>query len=174
MHQSVSPLGLQCWTRVRDISLLLSHLLAISPFKLALFLVYIQLHQSTMSSADYPLWQCGIYRNLPNFDPSICNLNAIITGSDGISGFAALRALLDAPKRWSTIHSLSRSGLSSEQLDLIPESLRSHIKEASVGLTRPSQEIANILRKAGFKADYVFFYAYLQPKTRLGHEYEDG
>ncbi|KAK7223952.1 hypothetical protein V2G26_011955 [Clonostachys chloroleuca] len=118
-----------------------------------------------MSSADYPLRQCGIYRNLPNFDPSICNLNAIITGSNGISGFATLRALLDAPKGWSTIYSLSRSGLSSEQLDLIPESLRSHIKEISVDLTRPSQEIATILQKAGFKADYVFFYAYLQPKT---------
>ncbi|CAG9955304.1 unnamed protein product [Clonostachys rosea f. rosea IK726] len=118
-----------------------------------------------MSSADYPLRQCGIYRNLPNFDPSIRNLNAIITGSNGISGFATLRALLDAPERWSTIYSLSRSGLSAEQLALIPESLRSHIKEVSVDLTRPSQEIVDTLQKAGVKADYVFFYAYLQPKT---------
>lgn len=115
------------------------------------------------SSANYPLRQCGIYHNLPDFDPSLEGLSAVICGANGISGFATLRALLDAPKRWSRIYTLSRSSLSEEQMSLIPSDLHSHIKQISIDLSTSGQDIAQVLRDANVQADYVFFYSYLQP-----------
>lgn len=119
-----------------------------------------------MSSEQFPLRQAGIYRNLPSFDPSIKNLKAIICGANGISGFNTLRALLDSPERWSTIYTLSRSPPSEEQLALIDPALRSRIKHVSIDFGSPASEIKDALVKAGVNADYVFFYTYLQPKSK--------
>ncbi|CAJ0554475.1 Ff.00g129880.m01.CDS01 [Fusarium sp. VM40] len=118
-----------------------------------------------MSSQQYPLRQSGIYRNLPQFDPSIKGLSAIICGASGISGFNTLRALLDSPERWSTIYTLSRSPLPPKQLDFIEPSLRSRIKHVSVDLTQSADQVKDSLVQAGVQADYVFFYAYLQPSS---------
>ncbi|KAK7420920.1 hypothetical protein QQX98_002484 [Neonectria punicea] len=118
-----------------------------------------------MSSEKFPLRQAGIYRNLPSFDPSIKNLTAVICGANGISGFNTLRALLDSPERWSTIFTLSRSPPSEEQLALIDPVLRSRIKHVSIDFGNSPSEIKDALVKADVKADYVFFYTYLQPKS---------
>ncbi|GAP92498.1 putative NAD dependent epimerase dehydratase [Rosellinia necatrix] len=115
------------------------------------------------SSAEYPLRQCGIYRNIPDFDPSIKDLSAVICGANGISGFATLRALLDAPERWRRIYTLSRSPLSAEQMSLIPPERHSHIKQVRIDLSSPGEEIAKALREANVQADYAFFYSYVQP-----------
>jgi len=40
-----------------------------------------------MGSERLPLRQIGIYHNLPDFDPSLKGLTAIITGANGISGY---------------------------------------------------------------------------------------
>ncbi|KAK4624442.1 hypothetical protein CLAFUW4_06024 [Fulvia fulva] len=118
-----------------------------------------------MSSANYPLRQSGIYRNLPQFDPSIKNLKAIICGATGISGFNALRALRDTPDRWSKVYTLSRSPLKQEMLNLLTEKQRCKIQHVSVDLTSSGDSVAKSLKDAGVDADYVFFYSYLQPKT---------
>ncbi|KAF4980522.1 hypothetical protein FZEAL_3457 [Fusarium zealandicum] len=118
-----------------------------------------------MSSKSYPLRQVGIYRNLPTFDPAVKNLTAIICGAGGISGFNTLRALLDSPERWASIYTLSRSGLSKEQLDLIPPELRSRIKHVPTNMSSSPEEIAKSLTDNGVSADYVFYYTYVQPKV---------
>ncbi|KAF2856367.1 hypothetical protein T440DRAFT_106777 [Plenodomus tracheiphilus IPT5] len=118
-----------------------------------------------MGSQSQPLRQSGIFRNLPTFDPSIKGLNAIVCGATGISGFHTIRALLDTPDRWSTVYALSRSALSNEILKLLTEEQRSRIKHVSIDLNASGEEIANSFKEAGVKADYLFYYAYLPPKS---------
>lgn len=112
-----------------------------------------------MSSENYPLRHSGIYRNLPNFDPSLKGLNALICGANGISGFNVLRSLLDSPDRWSSIWTVSRRPLSDQQLSIINPGLHSHIKQIQVDLNSPGSEIAQALRESGVHVDYVFYFA---------------
>jgi nucleoside-diphosphate-sugar epimerase len=118
-----------------------------------------------MSSSQHPLRQSGIYRNLPIFDPSIKGLKAIVCGATGISGFNTIRSLLDTPDRWSTIYALSRSPLSEDLLALLTDEQRSRIQHVSIDLGSSGQDIAKSSKDAGVEADYVFYYAYLSPKT---------
>lgn len=53
--------------------------------------------------AKYPLQNKGIYKNLPQFDPEVKGLTAIVTGANGISGFHTMRVLLESPNRWKKI-----------------------------------------------------------------------
>ncbi|KAM3419965.1 hypothetical protein BST61_g3281 [Cercospora zeina] len=122
-------------------------------------------HFCTMSSAKYPLRNSGIYRNLPTFDPSIKGLTALICGGTGISGFHALRALLDSPERWSTIFILSRSPLPEQMSALLTEAQRQRTKHISVNLQDSPEKIAQNLREAHVKPDYIFFYSYMTVKT---------
>ncbi|PPJ54556.1 hypothetical protein CBER1_06642 [Cercospora berteroae] len=114
-----------------------------------------------MSSANYPLRNSGIYRNIPTFDPSIKGLTALICGGSGISGFHALRALLDSPERWSTIYILSRSPLPEKMAALLTENQRKRTKHIPVNLQGSGEEIAQSLREARVKPDYIFFYSYM-------------
>lgn len=116
-----------------------------------------------MGSEQLPLRQCGIYRNLPNFDPSIKGLKAIVVGATGISGFNALRSLLDAPQRWSTVYALSRSPLSPAMQSVLTQEQLSRVQHVSVDLTGSAEDIASSLREANVQADYVFFYGYIHP-----------
>ncbi|THV74701.1 hypothetical protein D6C97_06112 [Aureobasidium pullulans] len=118
-----------------------------------------------MSSQDYPLRSSGIYRNLPTFDPSIKDLDAVVVGATGISGFNTIRSLLDSPGRWSTIYALSRSPIPEEMLSLLTEEQQSHIKHVSIDLTASGDKLASQLKEGGVKADYVFFYGYISPKN---------
>jgi hypothetical protein len=57
-----------------------------------------------MSSKHLHLKDSGIFKNLPNFSPDIKGLTAIIMGTTGISGFHAMRVLLESPHRWKEVY----------------------------------------------------------------------
>lgn len=118
-----------------------------------------------MSSQNYALRQSGIYRNLPTFDPSIKDLTAIICGATGISGFHALRALLESPNRWRTIYTVSRTSLSEQHLSLIPASLHERIKHVAVDFESSPEDVVQSLRNNIPRVDYVFYYTYIQPRS---------
>jgi nucleoside-diphosphate-sugar epimerase len=118
-----------------------------------------------MSASQHPLRQSGIYYNLPTFDPSLTDLKAIVCGATGISGFNTIRALLDTPDRWSAVYALSRSPLPDSLLSLLTASQRSRIQHVSIDLTSDGPGIAASLKEVKVKADYVFYYAYMSPKS---------
>jgi len=118
-----------------------------------------------MSSSEQPLRQSGIYRNLPSWDSTVKDLTAIVCGATGISGFHAIRALLDTPNRWSKVYALSRSPLSKEMLSFLTEQQLARLQHVSIDLSSPADEIAKAFKDAGVQADYIFYYAYLPPKT---------
>ncbi|KAH3949948.1 hypothetical protein HBI56_022400 [Parastagonospora nodorum] len=118
-----------------------------------------------MSSSDQPLRQSGIYRNLPSWDSSVQNLTAVVCGATGISGFHAIRALLDTPDRWSKVYALSRSPLSKEMLAFFTEQQLGRLEHVSIDLSSSADQIAKAFKDAGVEADYIFYYAYLPPKT---------
>lgn len=118
-----------------------------------------------MGSAARPLRQSGIYRNLPTFDESIAGLKAVVCGATGISGFNAMRALLDTTDRWTMIYALSRKPLTEGMLNLLSESQRSRIQHVQVDLLQSIQTIADALTEVHVQADHVFFYSYIEPKA---------
>lgn len=118
-----------------------------------------------MASENYPLRNSGIYRNLPTFDPALTGLKALICGGSGISGFHALRALLDSPDRWTTIYLLSRSPLPDSMLQFLTEDQKARIQYISADLTAKPDAIADKLKDDGVKPDYIFFYSYMNPKS---------
>ncbi|VUC32359.1 unnamed protein product [Clonostachys rosea] len=119
-----------------------------------------------MSSRLQPLRTSGVFRNLPQFGPELTGLTAIVCGATGISGFHALRALLDTP-RWSRIFVLSRSPLSDDAKSFLSDEQLSRVTHVSVDLLSPPVSIAKDLQRAQVKAEYLFYYAYLQPKSIL-------
>lgn len=121
-----------------------------------------------MGSEKLPLRQIGIYHNLPDFDPSIKGLTAIITGANGISGFGTMRALLDAPERWTKIWALSRRPPPKEMMSLLTEEQRNRVQHVACDFLDSGDKIAKALKDAQVSADYIFFYSYLQPKPPPG------
>ncbi|KAH8697759.1 hypothetical protein BGW36DRAFT_427711 [Talaromyces proteolyticus] len=121
-----------------------------------------------MGSERFPVHHNGIYRNLPTFDPRITGLTAVVTGANGISGFHTLRVLLESPERWPTIYALSRRPPPTEMLALIPESQRSRVQHVAVDFLDDPSKIAQTLKSSNVKADYIFFYSYLQPTPSPG------
>ncbi|EMC97065.1 hypothetical protein BAUCODRAFT_32808 [Baudoinia panamericana UAMH 10762] len=117
-----------------------------------------------MGSERYPLHNVGIYRNLPQFDPHIKGLKAIVTGANGISGFHTMRVLLESPERWTKVYALSRKPPPPAMLALLTEGQRSRIQHVAVDFLSEPSDIAQAMQNAGVEADYVFFYSYLQPK----------
>lgn len=123
-----------------------------------------------MNCKNYPLRDNGIYRNLPQFDPSLSNLTAVITGANGISGFGLLRALLDSPTRWSKIYTISRKPVPLEMLRLVDQSLLGRIQHVPCDFLSDSTSIAEAMKKFNVTADYIFYYAYLQPAPPPGQK----
>lgn len=122
-----------------------------------------------MGSQNHPLRHSGIYHSLPEFNSSIKDLTAIITGAWGISGFGTLRALLDSPQRWSKVYTVSRSPPSAEMLKLIPIHLQSRVQHVCCDLVSAEPApIAAILKEANATADHIFWYSYLQPPPNPG------
>ena len=121
-----------------------------------------------MGSQLLPLQNNGIYHNLPTFPSSLSSLTAIVTGSNGISGFATLRVLLDAPSRWEKIYTLSRKPTPDSMLALLTPAQRSRIQHVAIDFLDDPSSIASALKKANVTADYVFFYSYLQPPPPPG------
>ena len=99
----------------------------------------------------------GIYHGLPVFPDSLNGLTAIITGANGISGYYMLKVLSQSPQRWSKIYCLSR------RPPLIPSGLPANVSHIPLDFLKTPSEIAEVLKSNGVKADYVFFYSYIQP-----------
>jgi hypothetical protein len=102
----------------------------------------------------------GIYHGLPVYPASVKGLTAIITGANGISGNYMLRVLAQVPERWSKIYCLSR------RPPAIPEGLPKNAEFISLDFLKKPEEIAQVLKGKGVKADYVFFYSYVQVKPK--------
>lgn len=117
-----------------------------------------------MASRNYPLRQSGIYHNLPDFDPSLKGLSAIVVGASGISGFHALRALLETP-RLDRIYSLSRKPLTRDTEAFLTKEQLSRITHVPVDLQASGKDLAKSLRAGGVKADCMFYYAFLAPPS---------
>jgi nucleoside-diphosphate-sugar epimerase len=101
-----------------------------------------------------------IYHGLPVFAKDVENLTAIVTGANGISGNHQLKVLCETPRRWKKIYALSRRPPHGSWPD--------HVEHISIDLLQSSEDVAAELAKRGVRADYVFFFAYIQPTPKGG------
>jgi hypothetical protein len=104
----------------------------------------------------------GIYHGLPVYPSSLKGLTAIITGANGISGNYMLRVLAQDSERWSKIYCLSR------RPPAIPNGLPNNAEHIALDFLKDPQDIAAVLKEKGVKADYVFFYSYVQAQPKKG------
>jgi hypothetical protein len=104
----------------------------------------------------------GIYHGLPVYSPSLKGLTAIITGANGISGNYMLRVLAQDPEKWSKIYCLSR------RPPAISNGLPKNAEHIALDFLKDPGEISGVLKDKGVKADYVFFYSYVQAKPKEG------
>ncbi|KAI4624546.1 hypothetical protein J4E83_004221 [Alternaria metachromatica] len=104
----------------------------------------------------------GIFHGLPVYPSSLKGLTAIITGANGISGNYMLRVLAQDPERWTKIYCLSR------RPPAIPDGLPKNAEHIPLDFLQDSEDIAKVLKDKGVKADYVFFYSYVQVKPKEG------
>ncbi|KAK2743893.1 hypothetical protein FQN57_004516 [Myotisia sp. PD_48] len=105
----------------------------------------------------------GIYHGLPTFPESMKGLSAIITGANGISGDHMLRVLSESPQRWSNIYTMSRRAPD------VDRQLKTKVQHISLDFLNSSpQELANSMKENGVKADYVFFFSYVQVEPKEG------
>ncbi|KAK6429078.1 hypothetical protein LTR95_014777 [Oleoguttula sp. CCFEE 5521] len=121
-----------------------------------------------MGSEQLPLRKQGIYNNLPSFSPDIKGLTAVVTGANGISGFATMRVLLESPERWAKVWAASRKPPPQEMMALLTPDQRSRVEHVAVDFLSKPEDIAKELKDKGVKADHVFFYSYLQPRPDPG------
>lgn len=104
----------------------------------------------------------GIYHGLPVYPSGVTGLTAIITGANGISGNYMLRVLAESPERWTKIYCLSR------RPPAIPDGLPVQAEHIALDFLKEPEEIARVLKEKHVKADYVFFYSYVQAKPKAG------
>lgn len=71
-----------------------------------------------------------------------------------------MRVLCESPKRWTKIYALSRRPPYGNWPD--------HVEHVSMDLLQPPEKIAEQMKDRGVKADYIFFYAYVQPPAPEG------
>ena len=102
----------------------------------------------------------GIYHALPTFPEHHKGLSAIIAGANGISGTYMARVLGEAPERWDKIYCMSRRPPAFD----LPE----HAKFIQSDLLKDPKDLGAELKESGVKADYVFFYAYIQAPPKEG------
>lgn len=87
-----------------------------------------------------------IFHGLPTFDDSQRGLTAIITGANGISGYAQLQVLSQAPQRWTKIYCLSR------RPPAVPGGLPPQAEFIQCDFLKDPEEIGEILKTKGVKA----------------------
>ena len=114
--------------------------------------------------ASFTVRQSGIYHNLPTL-PANDGLTAIVTGATGISGWNTIRSLLDVPGRWTKIYTVSRSQPEKCLMNLLSKEQQSRIQHLSVDFNGCPEDVAQALGVVQEADPYVFFYAYMQPKT---------
>jgi hypothetical protein len=116
------------------------------------------------SNDSFIVCQSGAYRNLPTY-PTVAGLTAIVPGATGISGWNTIRSLLDSPTRWTKIYAISRSPPNKELTGLLSTEQESRVQHLPVDFSSSPREIAKSLGLIQELNPYVFFYAYMQPKT---------
>ncbi|KFY76024.1 hypothetical protein V499_04141 [Pseudogymnoascus sp. VKM F-103] len=105
----------------------------------------------------------GIFHGLPVFPENVKGLTAVITGANGISGQHMLRVLLQSPERWMKIICISR------RLPFMKDgAVPGVVEHIALDFLDTPQAIANVLRERGVKADYVFFFSYVQVDPEPG------
>ncbi|KAF3391200.1 hypothetical protein DPV78_010939 [Talaromyces pinophilus] len=102
----------------------------------------------------------SIYHGLPVFPAELKGLTAIVAGANGISGDYMLQVLCESPERWTKIYALSRRPPN--------KNWPAHVKHISVDFLDSPEKIAEQLRLHEVKADYIFFFAYIQPPPKEG------
>ena len=120
--------------------------------------------QLIMAERTYKVRDVGIYHGLPVYDSSVKGLTAIVTGANGISGHYMVRALGQAPERWSKIYCLSR------RPPAIPGGLPSNAEHIPLDFLETPDKIGAVLKDRGIKADYVFFFSYIQVSPKPGEK----
>lgn len=113
-------------------------------------------------SAPYQVYDNGIYHGLPIYPSSLRNLTAIVTGANGISGNYMMRVLSQNPERWSKIYCLSR------RPPAISGGLPDNVEHIPLDFLKSPDEIAQVFKDKGVKADYVFFFSYIQVEPKEG------
>lgn len=73
-----------------------------------------------------------------------------------------LRVLAQDPERWSKIYCLSR------RPPAIPNGLPKNAEHIALDFLQDKEEIAKVLKEKHVKADYIFFYSYVQAKPKEG------
>lgn len=104
----------------------------------------------------------GIFYGLPTFPDHPGDLTGLVVGANGISGQYIVRALAEAPERWSRIVAVSR------RPSVAPDASGKVEHLALDLLSLPPQEIAGALRESEVRPDHVFFCAYVQPPAEAG------
>lgn len=117
---------------------------------------------SKKMSKEQTIQRKGIYHGLPVYPTQLKGLTAIITGANGISGNYMLRVLAESPERWTKIYCLSR------RPPAIQDGLPAQAEHIALDFLKSPEDIADVLKQKGVKADYVFFYSYVQVKPKVG------
>ena len=112
------------------------------------------------SGSRQVVYSKGIYHALPTFPEHQKNLSAIVTGANGISGAYMVQVLGEALERWGKVYCMSRRPPTIK----MPE----HAEFIQSDLLKDPKELGALLKEKGVKADYVFFYAYLQAPPKEG------
>lgn len=73
-----------------------------------------------------------------------------------------MRVLSQSPERWSKIYCLSR------RPPAIPGGLPDNVEHIPLDFLKSPEEIAQVLKGKGVKADYVFFFSYIQVEPKEG------
>ena len=71
-----------------------------------------------------------------------------------------MRVLCENPKRWKKIYAVSRRPPNGQW--------PAHVQHVSMDLLQSPDMLAAQMTERGMKADYVFFFAYIQPKPKEG------
>lgn len=104
-----------------------------------------------MHNGDTPIryqtvYSREIYHGLPTFDDSQNGQTAIITGANGISGYAQLQVLAQAPQRWTKIYCLSR------RPPAVPGGLPPQAEFIQCDFLKSPEDIGETLKKNGVQA----------------------
>ena len=79
-----------------------------------------------------------------------------------------MRVLLSSPERWTKVYALSRRPPPKEMMALLKPEQRERVQHVAVDFLEEPEKIAESIKSAGLKADYIFFYSYLQPRPPPG------
>jgi nucleoside-diphosphate-sugar epimerase len=104
----------------------------------------------------------GIFHGLPAYPDEPGGMTAIVAGANGISGQYMVRALAQAPERWSRIVAVSRR-------PAVASPAGAHVEHLAVDLLSLSPaEIGAAFSSRDVRPDHVFFCAYVQPPAEEG------